>query len=64
MKSHDKIKAKPGTAAAIMSEGQIGIVMEVRDPKGYSGNNSNNLVRWGTDEICCGFHPEDVEVVI
>ena len=60
LKSGDRIKALPGTITEVLSYGQIGVVAEVRDPKGYSGNNSNNLVRWGAEEILMGFTPEDV----
>jgi len=58
------IRAKPGTVAALFAEGTFGLVVEVRDPKGYSGNDSNNLVRWqnGADTTV-GFHPEQVEEV-
>lgn len=63
MKYGDTIRALPGTVAYMSSEGRTGKVVEVRDPKPYSGNNSNNLVRWDGDTILMGFHPEQVEVV-
>ena len=59
----DTIEAIPGTVAAMSAEGRLGRVVEVRDPKGYSGNNSNNLVVWGDDIIYTGFHMDQVRKV-
>lgn len=57
------IKAIQGSTDDIFAEGRSGVVAEVRDPKPYSGNSSNNLVRWGSDEILMGFDPNNVEVI-
>lgn len=64
LKAGDKIIALPNTVSAIWAEGSVGIVAEVRDPKPYSGNDSNNLVRWQNGEgILLGFSVHDVELV-
>lgn len=61
MRAGDRVRAIPGTVAAMFAEGRLGTVAEVRDPKGYSGNDSNNLIRWDGDSILLGFRPEEVE---
>ena len=63
LKAGDKVKAIQGTVAAMWSEGQVGTVLEVRDPKPYSGNDSNNLVRWGEDGSRLGFRHSEVELI-
>lgn len=60
IRAGDTIKARTGTTTDLFAEGREGVVAEVRDPKPYSGNNSNNLVRWGNDSILMGFTPSDV----
>jgi len=58
------VKAKPGTVAEIFSDGTNGIVAELRDPKPYSGNDSNNLIRWNNGKgILMGFRIDEVEVI-
>lgn len=59
----DRVAALPDTTAAIFSEGRIGKIAELRDPRAYSGNDSKNLVRWGEETILMGFSPEDVRKV-
>lgn len=63
LKSGDRIRAIEGTVSALFADGRDGTVAEVRDPKGYSGNNSNNLVRWDGSIILMGFHPDQVTLV-
>ena len=59
-----RVRAKPGTVAAIFAEGTIGVIAELRDPKAYSGNDSNNLIRWENGEgILFGFRLDEVEEV-
>ena len=58
------VKAKPGTVAEIFSDGTNGIVAELRDPKPYSGNDSNNLIRWNDGKgSLMGFRIDEVEVI-
>ena len=58
----DKVKAIQGTVTALFAEGRTGTIAEVRDPKAYSGNDSNNLIRWGDDSCLMGFRQEEVEI--
>jgi hypothetical protein len=62
MKYGDRVRAKAGTLAEIWSEGNEGVIVEMRDPKSYSGNDSNNLIRWDGSSINIGFRPEEVEL--
>lgn len=56
----DIIKAITGTTTDLFAEGREGVVLEVKDPKSYSGNDSNYLVRWGNDSVVMGFTPSNV----
>lgn len=60
IKVGDRVKALPNTVAMIWSDGRAGTVKEVVDPKPYSGNDSNNLVRWDGSEINLGFRHNEV----
>lgn len=55
----DLVTAKPGTTSALWSEGRVGVVVGLTDPR-YGGPN---LVRWGDDLVLMGFNPRDVEKV-
>lgn len=58
-----RVVAKPNTIAALFSEGTVGFVAELRDPKNYSGNDSRNLVRWDDGAgILMGFRLDEVEL--
>jgi len=52
LKAGDKVVAIDGTIAALFAEGRVGVIAELRDTKAYSGNDSNNLIRWGDDGDC------------
>lgn len=63
LRAGDLVEAIPDTTAALWAEGRIGRVAEVRDPKPYSGNGSNNLVRWGDETILLGFRHHEVRKI-
>lgn len=60
LRAGDKVIAKPNTLAEFWSEGQTGTILGVRDHKPYSGNGSNNLVRWGEEGSRLGFRHNEV----
>jgi hypothetical protein len=64
LKIGDRVTANVGSVDAIFAEESIGVVAELKDPKPYSGNDSNNLVRWKNGEgILMGFDPNDVSKI-
>ena len=57
----DKVIAYPNSTSEIWSNGTVGVIAEIRDERAYSGNDSNNLIRWNNGEgILVGFHPNDI----
>lgn len=64
LRAGDLVEALPDTTAALWAEGRTGRIAEVRDPKPYSSNDSNNLVRWGDDPILLGFRPSELTLVV
>lgn len=63
LKAGDRVRAIQDTRAAFWAEGRIGTIAELRDPVSYSGNDSNNLIRWDGDVILIGFDPYEVELL-
>lgn len=60
LKVGQRVRAKRGSVSEIWSEGGLGTIAELRDPKGYSGNDSNNLIRWDSSQILMGFRQDEV----
>ena len=58
----DIVSALAGSVASMWAEGRLGVIVELRDPKGYSGNDSNNLIKWEGDTINLGFRPCEVRL--
>lgn len=63
LKYGDKVKAIDGTTAAIFAEGRTGVIAEVRTDNRYSWNTSQNLLRWGNENILMGFRHDEVVLI-
>jgi len=62
LRAGDRVVAKEGTVAELWADGNVGTILETRDQKGYSGNDSNNIVRWDGGDVRLGFRHEEVEL--